>query len=419
MSDFRIQFQETLSPRLRGFVERDLEDIQEVARQGVQLILEAVPDYHQSNEPRMLDDLHDSARTHAQLWFEALLDARPLDGESLAPIGFYGRRRVHQGVSLTGMLRAARVLALSFWARLLRDVGDDAELHSELLFKVSPYLLQHFDITAEAMAVQFLEEQSQYTRWHDRLRQELWTIISSRPEDHHGFRKNAEALGLDPTSAHCALVLQFRTEAQGRLEALSDPALLAVARALRRNSSELMRIVHRDHLVVWVSVPREKSTIAFDQELAAIASCLTQQVTHIAAIGIGLPGTGSHGLNVSMEQGFRALAMPAGDCESDPVYSFSQFMLGDALSVSDNVAGFMGAMIEVLASDPSLLETLQAYFDHKRHRKATAGALNVHPNTLDHRLERIESLLGGKFDDIDWLSRVHVALRHFRPKAGE
>lgn len=417
MSEFKIQFKERLSPRLRSFVERDRDDIEEVTRRSVQLITDAVPEYHQSNEPRMLGDLRDSVRTHAELWFEALLSSRPLDRESLNAVEFYGRRRVHQGVSLAGMLRAARVLALSFWYRLLQDVGDESDLHTELLFKVSPYLLQHFDIAAEAMAVAFLEEQGQYARWRDRLRQELWSIVASRPEDYQGFRKHAEALGLDPTGTYCALVLQFRNECHERLEAVADPALLAVGRALRRSSNELMWAVHRDHLVVWVGVPREKSTIAFDQELAAIGARFTQRESSVTAIGIGLPGTGAHGWNVSMEQGFRALAMTKGGSKSATAYRFSRFMLDDALSVSDNVAEFMGAMIETLAGTPCLLETLQTYLDHKRHRKATAGALNVHPNTLDHRLERIESLLDGKFDDIDWLSRLHVALRHFRPEA--
>jgi sugar diacid utilization regulator len=54
---------------------------------------------------------------------------------------------------------------------------------------------------------------------------------------------------------------------------------------------------------------------------------------------------------------------------------------------------------------------LEAYFERRQHRKATAAALDIHPNTLNHRFERIENLLGGRLDDIGWLAKLHTALR--------
>jgi DNA-binding PucR family transcriptional regulator len=35
----------------------------------------------------------------------------------------------------------------------------------------------------------------------------------------------------------------------------------------------------------------------------------------------------------------------------------------------------------------------------------------VHPNTLDNRLQRIETLLGGRFDNVSWLAMLDAALR--------
>jgi carbohydrate diacid regulator len=37
--------------------------------------------------------------------------------------------------------------------------------------------------------------------------------------------------------------------------------------------------------------------------------------------------------------------------------------------------------------------------------------LNVHPNTLDHRLTRIETLLDLSLNDVAWLARLQVALQ--------
>ena len=43
--------------------------------------------------------------------------------------------------------------------------------------------------------------------------------------------------------------------------------------------------------------------------------------------------------------------------------------------------------------------------------KRVAAELNVHPNTLDHRLTRIEALLDLSLNDVAWLARLQVALQ--------
>ncbi|WP_080485507.1 helix-turn-helix domain-containing protein [Burkholderia ubonensis] len=44
-------------------------------------------------------------------------------------------------------------------------------------------------------------------------------------------------------------------------------------------------------------------------------------------------------------------------------------------------------------------------------RKVTAAALDVHPDTLDHRLERIENILGAKLDQAAWIAKLEIALK--------
>ena len=44
-----------------------------------------------------------------------------------------------------------------------------------------------------------------------------------------------------------------------------------------------------------------------------------------------------------------------------------------------------------------------------RRRKVTAAALGIHPNTLDHRLERIETLTGARLDESAWIAKFEAA----------
>jgi DNA-binding PucR family transcriptional regulator len=45
------------------------------------------------------------------------------------------------------------------------------------------------------------------------------------------------------------------------------------------------------------------------------------------------------------------------------------------------------------------------------HRKVTAGRLEIHTNTLDYRLSRIESILGAPLSDLGLVATLNTALR--------
>lgn len=87
-------------------------------------------------------------------------------------------------------------------------------------------------------------------------------------------------------------------------------------------------------------------------------------------------------------------------------------LVGCLLSAPASVA------IERRASDflaplnekPFLLETLQEFMAMSFNTSRTARSLNLHPNSLRYRLNRIESLLGGSLHDPAVIANVHVAM---------
>jgi purine catabolism regulator len=58
-----------------------------------------------------------------------------------------------------------------------------------------------------------------------------------------------------------------------------------------------------------------------------------------------------------------------------------------------------------------LLPTLEAYCAHGGRKAETARALHLERQSLYHRLERIETLLGEKLDDEAAQLSVHLAVR--------
>ncbi|NUW38437.1 helix-turn-helix domain-containing protein [Nonomuraea sp. SMC257] len=82
----------------------------------------------------------------------------------------------------------------------------------------------------------------------------------------------------------------------------------------------------------------------------------------------------------------RAAGRPEG------LYELGGVLLDYHLSAPGASGARLAGLLDVL--DSSLLETLEAYFAADFDRRATARALNVHPNTVDNRLARVSALIG-------------------------
>jgi DNA-binding PucR family transcriptional regulator len=63
------------------------------------------------------------------------------------------------------------------------------------------------------------------------------------------------------------------------------------------------------------------------------------------------------------------------------------------------------------AGEPELVSTLEVYLEQNQRRRRTAHMLSVHPNTLNYRIERIESLLSASLDDVGWISKLDIAFK--------
>jgi purine catabolism regulator len=66
----------------------------------------------------------------------------------------------------------------------------------------------------------------------------------------------------------------------------------------------------------------------------------------------------------------------------------------------------------------SLVETLNAFFNHHGNVSQTADALYIHRNTLLYRLERIQDLTGQDLDQADNRLALHLALRLWQLRPG-
>lgn len=404
-----------LSPQLRDVLANLRENSEALAQQLLTKIRSSIDDYGSASETTRLDSL-ESLRVNMKSWFDTLIEGKKLTDETLAWLEPFARRRVHQGISLAAMLRAYRYGPQAIWIMTLDAVKGNRKLMEELLFNVSPFLLYYWDAAAQMAAQTYMQEEHQRLRWRDRLRHELNAIIFSNPDNIEGFRTHAQALGIDSSAPHTALALRT-TDALGATSDdrdRLDPLLISVARVLGRSSDTLLYAVRNAHLILWIPVPPGKAILHYERELAERATKMVAAKLRIAAVGIGLPTTKPQGWQVSADQAMKAIDAGLKLKPEERVHHYSDIVVDDAVMSLENVAVFFNAVIERLSVETGLLETLQTYFELGQHRKAVAGRLNIHPNTLDYRLSQIENLLDAQLSDIGWQTKLHTALRLHR-----
>jgi carbohydrate diacid regulator len=131
----------------------------------------------------------------------------------------------------------------------------------------------------------------------------------------------------------------------------------------------------------------------------------------ILAVGVGLLNQGPSGWALSVDEACKALEFGLPARGRKAIHLYSDIVVNESVRRTDNVLRYLNSLLERLSEEPELLLTLQTYFDHLQRRKKTADVLGIHPNTLNHRLERIETLLGAKLDEASWIAKLHIAVR--------
>lgn len=403
-----------VSDKLREMIERLVCDPSEVIERVYRALIALDASYAGLGSAAR-KDVHNHIAFSVDLWLKTLVTGSRADAEDLLVVEESGRRRVYQGVALPSLLRAYRLGSLELWRAILEFGRDDPSVRDELLFGVSPYLLDHFDHMAHSVAAAYIDEQYQRVRWREALRYELVSIVFTSPEDGEAFRKTCVALGVDPTAPRVALALDMTLPdvLPSRLERELDRIELVMTRQLKLKSGDLIRALHRGRLLVWLPGHRGDSMLSTDRQMLAHARSLMKVVPEIQAVGVGLMNQGAMGWATSVDEAFNALenGKRQDDAGKPPLFLYSDVAISESVLQSGNVLRYLDSIIERLSHEPDLLSTLSVYFEHGQHRKQASVALGIHPNTLNYRLERIEALIGARLDDAGWVSRLDVAMR--------
>ncbi|WCM18355.1 helix-turn-helix domain-containing protein [Paraburkholderia bryophila] len=358
-------------------------------------------------------DITASISLTAGLWFQSLLSGNPPSTEEMDRFKEFGRRRVHQRVPLQSVLRAFRIGSREVWRTYIEVGESDRTLVDELLFTISPYLFDYFDVMAQDITQSYLEEQYQQARWRAALSHQLYSIVFHSSDDHAGFRETAEALGIDSTAPRVALAIDidFPAHTSYERERELDRISLASARHLGAAPDDLVRAWHRGRMILWAPCVRGDSINRSDRQTAERATAMIGAIPEIRGIGIGLMNEGASGWSASVDEAVRALDFASKDQSHPHVATYSTILIEECARLASNARRYLVSLLEQLSHEPELVTTLQTYFEQGQRRGQSATALGIHPNTLDYRIERIQTLLGASLDDVGWIAKLDIALK--------
>lgn len=248
--------------------------------------------------------------------------------------------------------------------------------------KIAEAVVLRFDQWVDSQYQSYVAERERFDLSdHARQRRVVEVLVAGEPADDQEVR---DALRLHPDDQHIAYAitpvdsLVGGRDAADRLAAALGPALQA--RSVVRHSSH-------QGLWVWVSGPRVVDPAAADP---------------LAAGGRLRVGVGSAHAGVG---GFRRTHVEALDAHriTDPgrgsVVHHRDVALAAMLSADPERAGWfvadeLGPLADAAPAAAELRDTLRAYLDSGQRLVVAAARIPVHRNTLLHRLNRIEKLIG-------------------------
>ena len=302
-----------------------------------------------------------------------LLAAAPIDGLT--------RDQVRRQIPVEQLIATLR-LAQHHWLNLL--VGHTAALGapSELQWEIAEAVVLLFDQWVDQQYQRYVAERERFVLSDDaRRRRVVEALIAAEPVDDQEVR---DLLRLHPDDQHIAYVI---TPVDSLVGARDAADRLAAAIGPGRSTRSVVHPTEQG-LWVWASGPRAAGSAAVDR------------LTDGGRLRVGI-GSGHAGL-----AGFRrthAEAMDAhrmtGRAGQQNVARYRDVALAALLSADPERAGWfvqneLGQLAGADLAMAELRDTLWAYFESGQRLVVAAAQIPVHRNTLLHRLNRIEKLIG-------------------------
>jgi hypothetical protein len=344
-----------------------------------------------------LDDLRASCDRNLEMVLWPLVNPAPVD---LRPPQETGRRRARQRAPLPEVMAAYRVGFRFVWETLVLEAHERGRTSSAALVAAASALWVSNDEYTDAMATAYRE-----------------TLTADLRHDERERTAMVEAL-LDGTVSGSSSTWEIAD----MLKLPASPDYAVVAAEVSDLAREALpgvegRLTRKDIASAWQLRPEIHVGIACLKNPAKLGALIaTLRQVNVGRVGVSPPYPAlEHTANA-----LRLARLALAASRPGMVTAFDSAPLSVTAASATEVmprvvTAIFGPLLELRPDDREiLLETLEAWRDNNGSATTAGSKLFCHPNTVRHRLRRIETLTGRSLSDPHAITELCLALEAVR-----
>jgi len=383
-------------------------------------VLTAVPDYAASGEPELLAEVQRHALEHVRAFVSSARRGRPPDDLELDFVRERAVQRERDELPLAALLHAYRLGMREVWSALA-ELAARENAPPQTLMEVTAVAMAYTDAISLAAT-------DAYSRTAQRRRGDLERERRDLLEDLLAGREvkaRADDLGIDrslplaivvagpsPTSVPRSGAAVPGPSGSRQVDTVEHETLDRAARAIERQAASAPRpafvVLHHSRVVAVAPIGRG-GIADLRNRVARALSALARAGHDGLAAGISLPITTLAGAGQGYAEAGSALRhAPAGTVVALSDVRLLDYLIESAGSTAKRIVPDWLARL-----DPDLIATLRTFAAMDLNATRTAPALNVHPNTVRYRLDRVQELTNRDprrfLDLVDLLTAVALA----------
>ncbi|HEU4979351.1 MAG TPA: helix-turn-helix domain-containing protein [Solirubrobacteraceae bacterium] len=371
-----------------------LADVDRLAERGVAAIRAEIPAYAAQDDERFGADVLDQVARNYRTDLTAILEEHEVTLEDIAFVRSAAMRRARSGLALEDYIVAFRVGHSVLWDAVVEAAGETSAGHEAALSLATP-LMRYDNFASSHAAHAYVEFQQYAIADADRERRDLLEhLLAGELPSEGPLLAAARAFGLGAERRMLVAV------AVGAGQTPDADARVAASAAIARTGLDQARTLVVVRQAEIVAVPALGVGAGAEQVCALVEDLqarLAAQGTPLA-LGISTVAEGVGELPRAYAEARAALECvdEGGGVAALPRFSSFHYLAlrADATAhrlTSPRVRAFLD---EDRERGGVLTATIRAFADADLNLRAAADALQIHPNTAQYRVRRIEERTG-------------------------
>jgi PucR C-terminal helix-turn-helix domain/GGDEF-like domain len=370
-----------------------LDRLDELADRALAGMILEIPFYREQGE-RFHDDVRDQLRAHYGTQLAAFLEDRAITLADIAFVRGAATRRARAGCPLEGYINAFRVGHQVFWDAAVECAGETSAGHEAALALAGP-IMRYCDFASMHAANAYVEFQQHVVADADRQRRDLLEHLLGGELPAGGpLLAGAHGYGI---GADSRLIVAVAVPVDAALDADAPQIGSAALARVGLHESRTLVVVRHAEIVAVPALGPDPDSLPLYEQLEAMQRRLSREGLPLA-MGISTVARGVAEVPRAYREAHAALE---GVGEDGGVAALGRLSPFDYLArrADDTARRLVDPRLRAFLDDDRgrgsvLTATIRAMADADLNLRLAAERLQVHPNTAQYRLRRIEERTG-------------------------